>query len=98
MNPATLVEHELPAVAQGVRDRTVRFQYSRTDGESLKYVIVDVGPDGSEDWAEQESGELRWHPFTPTSPDRRMIQRWIEAGDQPSGWPLLVVPSRRPPR
>jgi hypothetical protein len=95
MQSATLVNREVLTALQGARERTVRFHYSRTDGNCLHFVIVDIGPDGDEDWSEQESGELRWHPFRPAPEDRRLIQAWIEAGHQPSGWPLLTVPSGR---
>lgn len=79
----------------GGRGRRVRFSYSRTDGNCLHFVIVDIAPDGQEDWAEQESGELRWHSFNPPEEDRQLVQRWLDTGYQPSGWELLVVPPRR---
>jgi hypothetical protein len=96
MQSTTLVEQVV--TAQGARQRAVRLRYSRTNGNCLSFVIVDIEPDGHEDWAAQESGELRWYPFTPTREDRDFLQELIEAGPQPSGWPLLVVPSRRLPR
>ena len=95
MSHATLVDEDSFADSRGSRERAVRFCYSRSDGAVLQFVIVDIGRDGNEDWAEQEAGELSWYPFTPTADDRRLIDGWIEFGCYPSGWPLLVVPSKR---
>ena len=91
----TLVDQDCFLDSRDSRERTVRFCYSRSDASGLRFVIVDVGPDGCEDWAEQEAGELAWYPFRPTDDDRRLVRRWVESGRYPSEWQLQVMPSKR---
>jgi hypothetical protein len=57
-----------------------RYDYRRVEGSWVKNVIVDIGPDGEENWGEQYPGEIRWYPFTPSAAERQMILRW-HSGD-----------------
>jgi len=56
----------------------VRCHYWKTEGESTKFVIVDFDTDRRLDFMEQEYGDVRWYPFTPSDEERRLIQHCIQ--------------------
>ena len=53
-----------------------RYRYRRIEGSWVKTVIVDIDPDGEENWGEQYPAEIRWYPFTPSAAERQMVLRW----------------------
>ncbi len=69
----------------------IRYQYSKIGFMSMKFVIVDVLPDGYKEWWEQESGEVVWHFYYPSLAERTAFHRFI-AGRKYEGWPLLTIP------
>lgn len=70
--------------------RPGRYRYVRRGPRQLTYVILDVFPDGREDAAEQESGELRWHPVDLPSEERSLVLSSLEP-DATDGWPCLFT-------
>jgi len=68
----------------------IRYQYSKMGFACLKFVIVDLLPDGREDFWEQESGEVVWHSYYPSLAERTAFQETL-AGRKYDGWPLLAV-------
>ena len=70
-------------------NQPVRYKYSKKGFICLKFVIVDVFPDGHEEFAEQEAGEVRWYAFRPTTAERAAFHRFIETEANAARWPLL---------
>lgn len=68
----------------------IRYQYSKMGFACLKFVIVDLLPDGCEDFWEQESGEVIWHSYYPSLAERTVFHETL-AGRKYDGWPLLAV-------
>ena len=58
----------------------VRVTYVRIRAGIRFFVIADFGPDGSEDFADQESGEVVWTRFTPSQSERTFAIRLAELG------------------
>ena len=54
-------------------------------------VIVDVRPDGTEEWAEQGPDEIRWYPHEPLANERAMLRRWRTTGRPPCRGQFLAV-------
>src|SRR5712691_1787450 len=67
----------------------VRYRYSKMGFRWLKFVIVDVFPDGQEEFAEQEAGEVCWYSFRPSAAERAAFRKFIDTQRNAAHWPLL---------
>jgi len=56
----------------------------------MKFVIVDLLPNGQEDYWEQEFGEVVWHSYYPSLAERTAFHETL-AGRKYDGWPLLTI-------
>jgi hypothetical protein len=69
----------------GVNNRR-RIQYLLCVERGWKRVIVDFDEDGKTDFAEQESGETRWFPHTPSTTEYQLVESlatvfgWLKGG------------------
>lgn len=68
-----------------------RYQYSKRGRTCLKFVIVDVFPDGYEDFSDQEAGEVCWYRFRPTTAERAAFHEFIKSQQLEDRWPLLNI-------
>ena len=66
-----------------------RYRYSKRGFSCLKYVIVDVFPDGYEEFSDQEAGEVCWYRFRPSTAERAAFHNFIETPANGDRWPLL---------
>jgi len=69
-----------------------RYQYSTIGRTCLRFVIVDVSPDGQEDFWEQEAGEPCWHSYYPCAAERTAFHGLAAEKGTSGGWPLLCLP------
>lgn len=72
---------------------TQRFEYWRRSSVDYLRIIVDVDASGHQEWSDQEPGEVRWYPHTPSDEERQMLKEWIESGQPPTRWPFVAVRS-----
>ena len=55
-----------------------RIEYFKVDGCRPKRVICDLDEDaGREEYAEQEAGEVKWFPFTPSEQERGIVRQLL---------------------
>ena len=71
-------------------DQPVRYRYSKMGFGWLKFVIVDVFPDGQEEFAEQEAGEVCWYSFRPSAAEQAAVHALIDNRVDAGRWPLLT--------
>lgn len=69
---------------------TTRVTYVRVRAGVRFFVIADLGPDGLENFADQEAGEVVWVPFTPSPSEREFAVRLAECGGS-CRWAALFV-------
>jgi len=80
-------DRDLVVCADGI----VRYQYSKMGFVCRKFVIVDVGPDGHEEFWEQEVGEVCWHSYYPCVAERFAFHGFVASNRMPGDWPLLNI-------
>lgn len=56
--------------ARDSRPISGRVAYVKVCNEDRFWVLADFFPDGTEDFADQEPGEVRWHRYTPSEQER----------------------------
>ena len=86
-----------PVVTDQARDhnrsasvqQAVRYRYSKMGLRWLKFVIADVFPDGQEEFAEQEAGEVSWYSFRPSVAEQAAFRKFIDTQRNAAHWPLL---------
>jgi hypothetical protein len=68
-----------------------RVQYTKIVDGRLCFVIVDRHPGAAAEFWEQETGEVRWYPFSPTAQERSAAMALFEAPPAVGGprWPAL---------
>ena len=67
----------------------VRYRYSKKGINCFRYVIVDVYPDGYEEFSEQEAGEVCWYRYLPGTSERVAFHTMIDEDQNKGRWPLL---------
>ena len=67
-----------------------RITYVRIRNGYRFFVIADLGTDGTEDFADQELGEILWRPFRPSSTEREFALRLLHEG-RGQGWSAVYV-------
>ena len=70
-------------------ERVTRYRYSKRGFTCLKYVIVDIFPDGYEEFSDQEAGEVCWYRFRPNTAESAAFHNFIETPANGDRWPLL---------
>jgi hypothetical protein len=71
--------------------QTVRVQYIKKQREFAKFVIADIDAAGQGQYAEQEPGEMRWRPFTPSPAERAAVLDLYARGEGRTGWARLTT-------
>jgi hypothetical protein len=68
-----------------------RVHYRKIIGDCQFYVIGDMSPAGQLEFFYQESGEVRWHPYSPAPEERDAALRLLHSQHSSGGesWPLL---------
>lgn len=68
-----------------------RVQYTKIVDGRLHFVIVDRYPNAPAEFWEQEAGEVRWYPFSPSTAERSAAMALFDASSLVGGprWPLL---------
>jgi hypothetical protein len=67
-----------------------RITYVRIRNGYRFFVIADLSPDGEDDFADQELGEILWRSFHPSLPEREFAHQLLREG-RGQGWSAVYV-------